>query len=368
MQQSHDNDKIFQSNFGLTLDLIAPGTSALIRTPKAFDVNDPNYFDFPYRWFKKTSAAVPHVTGVASLMLSHVNSPSPAPENLSPEDVENIIQMTAKDSAEPPSTADYDKYAGWGLLDASAAMELIRKPKYRIIHVPEEGGTVSKTSALVNGSVEVSIEEPVGSLQPGDYIAEQHEFTLTYDHPDLMTIYDLLNTWNRNSASEGYDVSVTVDLTAARKTCQVISINETQGILKTHNYKITHKVEPGGGQTPVTPTWVVTEECPYSLHVEDTTVGTSETDTPNKGISLENIFPNPFSGSFTIACHAALPQQVEIGIYNVSGIMVETVFNGFLQAGMHDVEVDASGLPEGVYFCRLVTENGIAQGKLVKVR
>ena len=357
-------DVAFQSNYGLTLDLIAPGTSALIRTTEAVPNNNPS---FPYRWFKATSAAVPHVSGAAGLMLSHVNSPSPAPENLAPEDVETIIQMTAKDSAEPPSTVGYDERAGWGLLDVSAAMSLIRKPKYRIIHVPEEGGAVSKSSTLINSSIQVSIEEPVGTLQPGDYIAEQHEFTLTYDHQSLMSAYDLLGSWNRNSASEGYASSVTDDLTAARKTCQVVSIDESQGVLKTHNYRITHKINPGGGQTPVTPTWVVSEECPYSLHVDDPTIS-SVKDEVQDNVDILNIFPNPTSGLFTVSYQNTSSQQVEIGLYNGGGMLVKTVFEGTAQPGSQSVEVDASALPEGVYFCRLVTGNGIGYGKLVKVK
>jgi Subtilase family/Secretion system C-terminal sorting domain len=363
-QSGSDNDKVYQSNYGLTLDLIAPGTSALIRTTEAFVM--PNA-PFPYRWFKKTSAAVPHVTGTASLMLSHVNSSSPAPENLAPEDVETIIQMTAKDSELLPSTTGYDEYAGWGLLDVSAAMALIRKPKYRIIHVPEEGGTISKTSTLVNSSVQVSIEEPVGTLQPGDYIAEQHEFTLTYDHQSLMSAYDLLGSWNRNSASEGYATSVTDDLTAARKTCQIVSIDENQGVLKTHNYRITHKINPGGGQTPVTPTWVVGEECPYSLHVDDPTISSVKDDV-HDNVNILNIFPNPTSGLFTISYQNTSSQQVKIGLYNGSGVLIKTVFEGTAQPGVQSVEVDATALQEGVYFCRLVTGNGIGYGKLVKVK
>ena len=365
---SFDGEDInFQSNYGLTLDLIAPGTSALIRTTEAFVPNDPGHLDFPYRWFKRTSAAVPHVTGAASLMLSHVNSPSSSPENLAPEDIETIIQMTAKDSDLLPSTIGYDERAGWGLLDISAAMALIRKPKYRIIHVPEEGGTVSKTSTLVNSSVQVSIEEPVGTLQPGDYIAEQHEFTLTYDHQSLMSAYDLLGSWNRNSASEGYSSTVTDDLTAARKTCQVVSIDEDQGVLKTHNYRITHKINPGGGQTAVTPTWVVDEECPYSLHVDDPTISSVNEDVQEK-VDILNIFPNPTSGLFTVSYQNTSSQQVKIGLYNGSGMLVKTVFEGTTQPGKQSVEVDASSLPEGVYFCRLVTGNGIGYGKLVKVK
>lgn len=356
-------DLVFQSNYGLTLDLIAPGTSALIRTTEAFVPND----NFPYRWFKRTSAAVPHVSGAAGLMLSHVNSPSPAPENLAPEDVETIIQMTAKDSAEPPSTVGYDERAGWGLLDVSAAMALIRKPKYRIIHVPEEGGSVSKTSTLINSSVQVSIEEPVGTLQPGDYIAERHEFTLTYDHQSLMSAYDLLGSWNRNSASEGYASSVTDDLTAARKTCQVVSIDESQGVLKTHNYRITHKINPGGGQTQVTPTWVVNEECPYSLHVDDPTISSVKEDV-QANVDILNIFPNPTSGQFTLSYQNTSSQQMKIELYNGSGVLIRTIFEGTVQPGVQSVEVDATALPEGVYFCRLATGNGIGHGKLVKVK
>ena len=66
-----------------------------------------------YAWMAGTSAACPHVSGVAALILS-INP------RLRPSIVEHIIKVTATDIGEP----GYDEYFGHGLVDAYGAVKL----------------------------------------------------------------------------------------------------------------------------------------------------------------------------------------------------------------------------------------------------
>jgi len=73
----------------------------------------PGYY---YAWMSGTSAACPHVSGTAALILS-INP------RLRPFMVEYIIKATATDLGEP----GYDKYFGYGLVDAYGAAKLAEK-------------------------------------------------------------------------------------------------------------------------------------------------------------------------------------------------------------------------------------------------
>jgi len=64
-------------------------------------------------------------------------------------------------------------------------------------------------------------------------------------------------------------------------------------------------------------------------------------------------FPNPFNPS--ISFHFQLPNtgQVKMDIYNLLGERVLNLLNDIKQAGSYNIKWEASGLPSGVYICRL---------------
>jgi hypothetical protein len=76
-----------------------------------------------YGEISQTSAATPHVTGVAALLLS-VNP------NLSIRDIREILQRTAVDvnSWRGGDYIGWDQDLGWGRIDATAALEFISQP------------------------------------------------------------------------------------------------------------------------------------------------------------------------------------------------------------------------------------------------
>ncbi len=69
--------------------------------------------------------------------------------------------------------------------------------------------------------------------------------------------------------------------------------------------------------------------------------------------SLSQNHPNPFNPVTSV--NFTLPQNnyILIDVYNIAGERVETLFQGFKEAGVHSLVWDASQLASGVYFYRL---------------
>jgi len=116
----YDETKAPYSNYGPSLDLVAPGGNTSV------DQNGDGYGDgvlqqtftksggkitWGYYFFQGTSMAAPHVSGVAALLLS-------AGKANTPYEVRTILQQTAEDKGTPGR----DDVYGWGLVDAAAAL------------------------------------------------------------------------------------------------------------------------------------------------------------------------------------------------------------------------------------------------------
>lgn len=116
----YDETKAPYSNYGLSLDLVAPGGNLNI------DQNGDGYGDgvlqqtftkkrtkinWGYYFYQGTSMAAPHVSGAAALLIS-------AGRASAPDGVRTILQQTAEDKGTPGR----DDIYGWGLVDAAAAL------------------------------------------------------------------------------------------------------------------------------------------------------------------------------------------------------------------------------------------------------
>lgn len=125
----YDETKAPYSNYGSSLDIVAPGGNT------AVDQNNDGYVDgvlqntfgdtpvdWSYWFYQGTSMATPHVSGVAALLLA-------ANPTLTPDAIRNALESTAEDLG----AAGRDDTYGWGLVDAFAALTSLTNLSISII-------------------------------------------------------------------------------------------------------------------------------------------------------------------------------------------------------------------------------------------
>lgn len=94
----------------------------------------------------------------------------------------------------------------------------------------------------------------------------------------------------------------------------------------------------------------------YSNIIELTTVTASE-------YQLSQNYPNPFNPSTLISYQIPDEGFVTLKIYNELGQEVKTLVNGFQQAGVHTVNLNAAGLTSGIYFYKMEAGNNFSSIK-----
>lgn len=153
------------SNYGNSMDLLAPGQKNQIYTTK------PNK---DYDHFSGTSAAAPHVAGVAALILSK-------DPKLHSEDVEEIICRTAYKVPDMNSN-NYTEEHGYGRLDAYQAVNFLNENN---IHYGfKTGGVIVHTGDLVRMDLPA-----IGGLSQGTYILQQYTVEVDVSVPELSMVW-----------------------------------------------------------------------------------------------------------------------------------------------------------------------------------
>jgi hypothetical protein len=76
-------------------------------------------------------------------------------------------------------------------------------------------------------------------------------------------------------------------------------------------------------------------------------------------------YPNPFNPTTTIRYDLPVDARVSLKIYDILGREIMTLVDGFVAAGYHHVELDASKLASGVYFYRLTAGSFTAVRKML---
>jgi len=87
---------------------------------------------------------------------------------------------------------------------------------------------------------------------------------------------------------------------------------------------------------------------------------------PTKPAGLEtyilyNNYPNPFNPNTVISYRVPITGRIHLTVYNALGQKVRTLVNAVQQAGNYSVTFNAAGMPSGVYFYQLQSENGFRQ-------
>jgi len=101
-------------------------------------------------------------------------------------------------------------------------------------------------------------------------------------------------------------------------------------------------------------------------------IGMAEGESQPIGFGLRAAEPNPFRSSAEVRFGLPRGQEVDLAVYSASGRRVRELTTGLRQAGLHTVVWDGTddagkAVGRGVYCLRLVSEDRVANRKLVKM-
>ncbi len=101
----------------------------------------------------------------------------------------------------------------------------------------------------------------------------------------------------------------------------------------------------------------------------DSPVSTGSNNWQVPGIfELYQNYPNPFNPVTTIKLSLPLKGKAELNVYDVSGKLIATLLNSFMEPGTHEVKFDGSNFSSGVYFYKLSAPGFADVKKMILVK
>ena len=346
-----NGDNWVGSSYGGTMDLIAPGIASLISAPKyynaSYNFSNCNLSLNNYSCFKGTSAAAPHVAGVASLLLSQHNTLNWYNNNLAPEDVEYLLETYASDR-ELPLYPGYDDKSGWGLLNAGNAMKHITG-HYRIEH---NSAPTNRIITTVDTSFITTISE-INGVAPGNYTAYKHQVSDSYSD-NFGSNATILDYWERLSSSNGCTGTGTIfnDYTLTYQ------FSNTTNTMYCSSLSYCYYI-------PALNKWIPTEpdsvKVSYSIHVYDTDW------TDIESVNIENftfnLFPNPTEKVLNLSYNLSKKENLTVEIYDSLGQLV--INAKYINTKRATKSINVSSLSNGIYFVKLFTKNNYKVKKVI---
>jgi hypothetical protein len=116
------------------------------------------------------------------------------------------------------------------------------------------------------------------------------------------------------------------------------------------------------GKSQVRP--IVAPQGTWSFMVLDSGVVTSQGDKLLKNLFKLEAFPNPSSDLVCIPLSSEIPLNVRLEILDMTGRVVQTLFNGRVQSGESRFYIHTELWESGIYFIRATTPSGSVVQKL----
>ncbi|MBM3325541.1 MAG: T9SS type A sorting domain-containing protein [Calditrichaeota bacterium] len=93
----------------------------------------------------------------------------------------------------------------------------------------------------------------------------------------------------------------------------------------------------------------------------------SEVNLPMEYILLE-AYPNPFNNQTVIRFQIPKAGDISLELFDLTGRLSQIIFSDRVEAGSHQIVWNSESLPDGLYLCRLETENAVKTVKLVLIK
>jgi hypothetical protein len=104
-----------------------------------------------------------------------------------------------------------------------------------------------------------------------------------------------------------------------------------------------------------------------SLLIDPTSIESNELNIP-ESFSIDQNYPNPFNPTTTIRFGLPSASDVVVKVFNTLGQEVANLFEGRLNAGVHELQFDAANLSSGFYFYKVQADNVVGIKRMVLLR
>ncbi len=352
-----------EANYGPGIDIIAPYRISM--TVSTTGTN--TYGNFG----SGTSVSAPYVSGVAALLLSYMNDTVPNYNNLAPEDVEKIIELTATDV----ESAGFDQYSGWGRLNGGKALQLVSKPANTLLHFGTNPNFSYTKSFAFDSSFSVVV--PDWYINDADvyfkkdtYLVEAYRIDAHVDH-SLPTNDTIVAYWARPSSSSVLDAYFDYYNQATylwpRERVKIDTVTDTYAEMHGYFYRLKDALGNTIAWWPTDTTNINNKAFfEYSILTHDKFAwpnNVHEFAGTERSISL---YPNPTGYEQTISFKSNIGDKVQIRLYDMSGRFLLTVHDAKSSDNYTKVISNVKNLPQGMYFYKIDINNDSYYMKTIK--
>jgi len=290
-----------------------------------------------------TSFSCPLTSGVCALMLS-------ANKSLTPMQVVGILRKFASNSSSP------NNQMGWGIIDAQQSVDSARK-------LDTEPPVISHTQPFTYTTSTGTVTMKAKITDNGIIRFWANEAPLLYyrkstNNGGTWTSYTVVNNNYYNNIDSfffpipGSPVGTRVEYYFAAQDIALPIPNAAT-------------LPAGGGG--ITPPGSIVPPTRFSYDVVISGITGNTNEIPSE-FKLYNNYPNPFNPSTKIRFDIPHVTNAKLIVYDVLGREVTRVFEGSLKAGRYSLDFDASNLPSGVYFYRLITDSFTDTKKMLLIK
>ncbi|MDP8240801.1 MAG: T9SS type A sorting domain-containing protein [Candidatus Hatepunaea meridiana] len=86
------------------------------------------------------------------------------------------------------------------------------------------------------------------------------------------------------------------------------------------------------------------------------------------GFCVNRVYPNPFNSEVKLSYSLTHPSEVTVRVYNTSGRLVTSLYEGLRSAGAYTVTWDGSGVQSGIYLIQVTSSGSSEAMKVILMR
>jgi len=254
-------------------------------------------------------------------------------------DGDNMGRMVFNASSDGHSSSNYLSFYEGGTLgvdDGESELLLPFQASSRVVMMSVVDGDAHKISSYPydhEGSVSVPFDVMRLTLDETNYVTDASEVTLNWDLEELPDHISMTLTDNITGSETYLDYE-----------SEYVFNTEPKG-----SFSATYDGPIG--------TYPVVGEPRFTLSVTYGALGQNDDAILPSDFALYPVYPNPFNPNSTVSFDIPDVSLVALNVYDVKGVLVETLLQENVKPGKHHYNWEPQGLSSGVYFMKLTTAN-----------